>query len=89
MSVFTGIILYIMIYWLMLFAVLPFGNKPSDDVEMGNASSAPHNPRIKQKFIATAFVAAIVWTIAFLMIYFEVIDFYEIARQMTEEDLVK
>ena len=44
MTIFTGIILYIMIYWLMLFAVLPFGNKPVEEVELGNATSAPANP---------------------------------------------
>ncbi len=86
MTIFTGIILYIMIYWLMLFAVLPFGNKPMEDVVLGNATSAPANPRMKMKFIVTAGVAAVIWTIVFLMIHFEVINFYDIAEQMTKED---
>ncbi len=86
MSVFTGIILYLMIYWLVLFAVLPWGNRAADDTEEGNTASAPANPRIKQKFIITGFVAAIVWVVVFLLIHFQVIYFYAIAKQMTEED---
>jgi predicted secreted protein len=89
MNIFTGIILYMMIYWLLLFAVLPFGNKPDDTVTIGNSHGAPANPRIKQKFIATAIISAVVWLIVFFMIKFEVIDFYDIARQMSEEDKVR
>jgi predicted secreted protein len=89
MTIFTGIILYLMIFWLMLFAVLPWGNAPADSAEEGNAAGAPANPRIKQKFIITAIIATIVWSIVAAMIHFDVIDFYDIARQMTEEDLAK
>lgn len=89
MSVFTGIVLYMMIYWLAIFAVLPFGNKPADVVEEGNVHSAPDNPRLKQKFIVTAFVAAVLWLIVFVLIKMDVLDFYEIARQMSEEDIKK
>lgn len=86
MTIFTGIILYIMIYWLALFAVLPFGNKPVEEPELGNATGAPANPRMKEKFIVTAIVAAVIWLTVFLLIKFDVIDFYDIARQMSEED---
>ncbi len=89
MTIFTGIILYIMIYWLMLFAVLPFGNKPVEEVEVGNATSAPANPRMKMKFLVTAGVAAIIWAAVFLAIHFDVIDFYDIAEQMQKEDLAQ
>lgn len=89
MSIFTGIILYLMIYWLCIFAVLPFGNKPAEDVLEGNVHSAPANPRMVKKFIATGILAAILWVIVFLLIYFDVIDFYDIARQMAEEDNLK
>ncbi len=89
MTIFTGVILYIMIYWLMLFAVLPFGNKPVEEVEMGNATSAPANPRMKIKFLVTAGVAGAIWVAVFLMIHFDVIDFYDIAEQMQTEDLTR
>jgi predicted secreted protein len=76
-----------MIFWLALFAVLPFGNRPSEEYQTGNASGAPANPRIKQKFLITAVVSVVLWLIVFFMIRYDVIDFYDIAREMREEDL--
>ncbi len=89
MTIFTGIILYMMIYWLAIFAVLPFGNKRTQEVVLGNSHSAPENANMKRKFIITGIVAAIIWLIVFALIYFDVIDFYEIARKMYEEDQLK
>lgn len=89
MTIFTGIILYLMLYWLIIFTVLPWGNKAPDDVTVGNATSAPANPRLKQKFLATALIAAIVWGMVFALIHFDVIDFYDIASQMSQEDIEK
>jgi predicted secreted protein len=87
MTIFTGVILYIMLYWLFIFMVLPWGNRAAENVETGNSAGAPAYPRIKQKFIITGIVAAIAWLIVFTLIKMDVIDFYEIARQMREEDL--
>lgn len=87
MTVFTGIILYMMLYWVMLFAVLPWGNKAPENVELGHSTGAPANPRVKQKFIITAFVAAALWLLVYALIKIDVIDFYEIGKQMSEEDL--
>lgn len=53
---------------------------------MGHSTGAPANPRLKQKFIVTAFVAAALWLLVFALIKMDVIDFYDIARQMTQED---
>lgn len=89
MSVFTGIILYLLLFWTSLFAVLPWGNRApdGDELQLGHAGSAPVNPRIKQKFMITAGLAAILWLVVFTLIHFGVIDFYGIARHMSEEDL--
>lgn len=89
MTVFTGIVLYLMLYWLCIFMVLPWGNAPPDTVEMGHSTGAPANPRLKRKFIITAFVAAAVWLLVFSLIKMDVIDFYEIGKRMSEEDLAK
>lgn len=86
MSIFTGIILYLMLYWLSIFMVLPWGNKPPENVELGHSTGAPANPRLKQKFIITAFVAAALWLTVFTLIKMDVIDFYEIAKRMSQED---
>ena len=86
MSVFTGIIVYMLIFWTVLFAVLPWGNQPPDEKDAGAMGGAPANPRIKQKFIITAIVSTILWVIISLLIHFEVVDFHAIAMQMKAED---
>lgn len=86
MNVFTGIIVYLLIYWTALFAILPWGNHATEIPEEGQFGGAPINPRIKQKFLMTGIVAAVLWLIVFLMIHYGIIDFRSFARHMAEED---
>ena len=86
MTIFTGIIVFLMIFWLVLFLVLPWGNRAPASPETGMAGSAPKNPRIKQKFLITFVLSLVIWGIVALLIHFEVVDFYEISRQMVAED---
>lgn len=62
MDWFTGIILYLLIWWVMLFAILPFGTKPvvKPDAHTG-WRGAPEQPHLVRKAIATTIVAAVVW----------------------------
>lgn len=87
MTIATGIVLYMITFWTVLFAILPFGNETKDIPEDGQSGGAPINPRMKQKFIATAIVSAILWVIMFFLIEYKVIDFFDIAKHMSEEDL--
>ncbi len=93
MSVFTGVIVYLLIYWTALFCVLPWGNKPSDaetpDPAEGITKAAPNNPRILLKFGITAVVSAVIWLIVYGLIKANVISFHDIARGMAEESDTK
>jgi len=86
MSVFTAVILYFLLFWTVLFAVLPWGNRAPDAPESGTAGSAPENPRISGKFLITAVIAAILLGMIFAAVKAELIDFQAISRQMMEED---
>ncbi|MEM7025074.1 MAG: DUF1467 family protein [Pseudomonadota bacterium] len=55
----TGIT-YIIVWWLVLFLVLPFGAQPLDSVQPGHAPSAPARPRIGLKMLITTGLAAVV-----------------------------
>lgn len=61
MNVFTGIMVFVVIWWTVIFAVLPWGNRPADRVEPGHASSAPAKPRLGLKFAITTAIAAVLW----------------------------
>jgi predicted secreted protein len=57
MNVFTTAITFVVIWWLILFMVLPFGAAPPDDVDRGHASSAPAKPRMLIKLLITTGLA--------------------------------
>lgn len=86
MTLFTGMMLYILIWWTALFAVLPFGVRPHADETLGTAGSAPEHPDIKKKFIVTTLVSALIWLGIYGLIRADVIDFRNLARQMEAAD---
>lgn len=65
MSWFTGVMTYVIVWWMVLFAILPWGNRPPEKPEAGHASSAPAKPRLLVKFGVTTIVA----TMVFLAVY--------------------
>lgn len=85
MTLFTGIVLYILIWWTALFAVLPLGVRPHGDRSLGTAGSAPEDPRIKRKFLITSLVSAVIWLGVYGLIRAGALDFREMAREMAQE----
>lgn len=76
----SGLAVYFMLWWVVIFTVLPFGgNTPPEEIETGHATSAPANPRIKQKFIATTIISAVLWVIIEMIVLSDVISFYDMA----------
>ena len=75
MTWFTGILLYVIIWWLVLFMVLPWGAHPPEKPEEGHAESAPEKPMLLRKAVATTVLAAIVWLGVYTLIVNEVIQF--------------
>ncbi len=67
----TGsIIIYVMIWWIVFFSILPFGIQSNKDafkesVE-GIDPGAPKNPKIAKKFL----IATIITSILFIVIYY-------------------
>ncbi|ACI98634.1 DUF1467 family protein [Rhodospirillum centenum] len=52
--------IYFTAWWIVLFAVLPFGVKPHDDPEPGTAASAPARPMLARKFLWTSVISAVI-----------------------------
>ena len=81
MSVVTGVVVYVIVWWLLLFTVLPWGAAPPDSSETGHAPSAPARPRLRAKFLVTTALAAVVWLGIYAIVESELISFREMARQ--------
>jgi predicted secreted protein len=61
MTWFSGVMTYVIIWWMVLFAVLPWGNRPPETPEPGHATSAPEKPRLALKFGVTTLVATVIF----------------------------
>jgi predicted secreted protein len=75
----SGVAVYIIIWWLVIFLVLPWGVQTvsAEDVARGHAPSAPRRPRIRLKAAVTTLVAAVLWLIVYAVIESGVISFVE------------
>ena len=77
MSILETIIFFLVIWWPIFFILLPIGYKPitDDDSETKVVKSAPTNPRVLFKFLASTFLSFI---ITFLVWVLDYSDFFSI-----------
>jgi predicted secreted protein len=69
MQWFTAFVLYVLIWWTVLFAVLPFGTRPVAEADDATGwRGAPERPLMGRKLIATTLVSAVLWGMAMLVI---------------------
>ncbi len=61
MSSATGLMVYLVIWWTILFAVLPLGVRRVANPGRGQDKGAPERPQILKKAIITSLVAAVLW----------------------------
>ena len=76
MNWFTGFVLFVIIWWVALFAVLPIGTTPvvqADDISGWRGT--PRRPRLLMKFVATTIVTCVLWTGAYLLIRSDYVSF--------------
>lgn len=61
MSWATGVMVYLVIWWTVLFAVLPLGVRRAQNPGKGEERGAPERPQLVRKAIITSVVAGLVW----------------------------
>lgn len=68
MTWFTGTVVYILVWWVVLFAVLPLWITPAEPDDPGFAAGAPQRPRLLLKAAVTTGVSAVIWLVIFLIV---------------------
>ncbi len=65
MKWYSALAIYGVIWWLVLFMVLPWGNRPiaAEDIARGHAAGAPERPRLLVKFALTTVISAAVFAV--------------------------
>ena len=79
MDIVSGVVVYVMLWWWVLFMVLPFGAKAPEQVEEGHATSAPAKPRMMLKLIITTALSAILFIFVYLIIASDIFSFRDLA----------
>jgi len=75
MSWATGIMVYLVIWWTILFTVLPLGVKRVEDPGRGQDGGAPERPQLLKKAIITSIVAAALWVGFYFLHQMDVFSF--------------
>lgn len=75
MNWFTGIMVYVILWWLVFFTMLPIGARPPEHVEAGHDAGAPEKPRIWMKALAASLIAAVLFAITYYVIEADLISF--------------
>lgn len=70
MNWFSGVVVYVLIWWVTLFAVLPIGTQPDPegDPAAGGWRGTPQQPRMLRKVVITTLVATVLWLGAYALI---------------------
>lgn len=78
MGIGTSIAIFLVIWWTVLFAVLPLGNRTHAEMGIevpgGGDPGSPVNPDLKRKFLLTTALAAVLFVLVRLTIHFGLID---------------
>ncbi|HUK59267.1 MAG TPA: DUF1467 family protein [Stellaceae bacterium] len=75
MNWFIGTAAYVIIWWVVIFMVLPFGVRRVDAPEAGHDAGAPQNPRLKLKAAVTTVVAGVLWLAFYWLVNSNLISF--------------
>lgn len=67
MSLLTGFVVYVLVWWITLFAVLPLWVTPADPGDPAHASGAPQHPYMLRKIALTTAIAAVIWLGIYLL----------------------
>ena len=78
----SGILVFVVLWWLVIFAVLPWGVRIPENPEPGHATSAPEKPMLGRKVLATTAITAVLWVVVYLIVQSDWFSFREMARHM-------
>ena len=81
MGITGSIIVYVMIWWIIFFSVLPIGIRSNKDVfkdKIGGVDpGAPKNPKIVEKFLITTLITTIIFLVIYYLVKFNLLNLRE------------
>ena len=84
MGVTGSIIVYVMIWWIIFFSVLPIGiqsNKEAFKEKIGGMDpGAPKNPKIGKKFLITTLITTIIFFVIYYLVNIDLLNLRELFK---------
>jgi len=84
MSITGSIIVYVMIWWIIFFSVLPIGVQSNKEVFKekieGMDPGAPKNPKIAKKFFITTLITTIIFAVIYYLVKFDFLNLREFLK---------
>ena len=81
MGITGSIIVYVMIWWIIFFSVLPIGIRSNKEVFKENIGGmdpgAPKNPRIGKKFFLTTLITTIIFIVIYYLVEIDLLNLRE------------
>jgi predicted secreted protein len=83
-GVISGIAVFFMIWWTVIFCALPFGVRPPDHSEQvqGQMPGAPVRHNLGKKMLWTTAISILMWLAVYALIEADIISFRDLAGQM-------
>ncbi len=73
---FTAFVVFVMIWWTVLFAVLPFGTRPVAEADEHTGwRGAPARPLMGRKLLITTAISLVLWAVAIAVIRSDYLSF--------------
>lgn len=79
MGWFTGTIVYLLTWWVVIFAVLPFGVKRDE-------RGMPKEVKLLRAVLITSLISAVIWVILYCVIESDIVSFRDMASAWIEEE---
>lgn len=77
MSFWYALFIYLLIWWVTLFMILPLGVERHDEPGKGYDSGAPKSADIKKKLLLNTLVSAIIMAVIWVLVEIDVIRWRE------------
>ncbi len=81
MGITGSIIVYVLIWWIIFFSVLPIGIQSNKEVFKekleGNDPGAPKNPNIAKKFLITTIITTIIFVVIYYLVTINLLNLRE------------
>lgn len=78
-----GSVAFFLIWWVVLFAVLPMGVRHPEKPEPGMMPGAPLKPDFKKILMRTTLITLLLWLTVFFLAEYDIVSFSRMAKDLS------